>query len=119
MNALNLHKSESKYAAGYIKNIRETYLQHHETLKEIANTPPPENPSTSETLDLLEYRMLKSQEKLLQVGSQVRPSNLEDVSELLELWHYAAISSVAPEDVRPADALVLVAYNYIKAAQPL
>lgn len=118
MNALNFQKTESNYGAGYIKNIRQTYEQHHHALREIAKTPPSDDATQMQTLDLMEHRLLKSQDRLLELSTHLKVSNLEEVSEILELWHDAAITEVSPDNIRLSDKLVLVMYRYMQAAHP-
>lgn len=106
-----------KYPAGYLEGIREAYEQHHLALTKLSRVLPSQNVVDPDTLDLLEHRLLKAQEQLLELGASVKLSSQEEILDILKLWHQVAVKEVAPHDVSMTDNLILAVYEYL-LAQP-
>ena len=70
MNINKMHKSTSKYPKGYIKKICKTYQKNDLALKEIAQGTPDEDIDKANVTDMIEFRLLRSQEKLLELGAK-------------------------------------------------
>lgn len=117
MNINKMHNTTSKYPEGYIKNISETYQKNHIALRKIAqNTPtqaPDQDRDETNVADMIEFRLLKSQEKLLELGAGLQISNMDDVTDILEFWYQTVIETVGPDDISPSDELIVTIYNYM------
>lgn len=116
-SAYETRTNESKYPPGYLKNIYQIYEQHHVALMELAQTKHSEDSIDTDSLDRMEHRLLKNQAQMLKLGSSLQASNLEEIQDILKLWHLVAIQEVSPYDVSMADDLILVVYNYFASRE--
>lgn len=105
-----LHQT-SKYPANYLKTITQTYQEHHCALMQIAQVVPDLQSDTDGTTDLYEFRILKSQEKLLELAATAEISTFEEMTDILDLWHTVAIKGVADHDISLANQLILAVHR--------
>jgi len=102
----------SKYPHGYLDALSKEFHETTQTLKKLASAPPAPTQAQSDRLDALEYSLLKRQDQILELGSNVKAVSLIDVMPILDLWHAAAIQDVAPQDIRQTDRLILALSQY-------
>lgn len=115
MNINKMHKSTSKYPKGYIKKICKTYQKNDLALKEIAQGTPDEDIDKANVTDMIEFRLLRSQEKLLELGANIQISNMDDVTDMLELWYQTVIETASPDKISPSDELIITIYNHLSS----
>ena len=113
MNFTGKRHQTTKYPADYLKTITQTYQDHHNALVEIAQVVPDPQSGPTDTADLYEFRILKSQEKLLELAATAEISTFEEMTDILDLWHTVAIKDVAPEDISLADLLILAVHKHM------
>lgn len=118
MNLEKIYTQTSNYPEGYIKNISNTYQENYTVLEKIAKTLPVKDIEKSNVADMIEFRLLKSQEKLLELGASLQVSNIDDVTDLLEFWYQVVIETEAPDNISAADELILAIYNYLSPRTP-
>lgn len=116
MNIAGKIHQTSKYPPDYLKTLTQTYQDQDYALEQIAAIFP--KSLTSDTSDLQEFRLLKSQDRLLELAATSTPSTLEDITDIFNLWHIAAIKDVAPEDISVTDQLILTIYKNMAPLAP-
>lgn len=105
---------KSMYPPRYLEDIRDAYEQHHKALQKLAGTSPTQNKVDDDNVDLIEYRLLKSQEHLLKLATNMRPSNLHEIDQLLKLWRQVAIEDVSQVDISLSDELILTVCKFFE-----
>jgi len=106
-------KEVARYPAGYLDNLLQKYHENTQILENLASAPPPAQ-EECEKVEAMESFLLQRQNQLLEIGANMKAGTLHDITNILKLWHAAAIKDTAPKDVSQTDELMLVVYDYFQ-----